>query len=575
MPQATTTRAKPPTTPEPSRVNRVTAWWRRRTPAQKTLIALGVLLFIYAFPLRGVMRYQGAPMEEGFMLVFPERFLHGSLPNRDFLHLYGPGSIWVLAAWYKMFGVSLAAERWFGLIQEFAIIFGVYAIARFWGRTAALPCALLTLIFILPPLGLTALAWVGGVGLGLLSLAATIEARRRSASGERWVLRFALLGGLLAGLSVLYRLDLIVAVGLSSLVVLWGTAAKLKQLFLAGTGIGVLGYAAQAAWVGPYVAFKGMVLDPVVYLRGGRRLPIPPPWSHLDGFLQRSQATVPPQWQLPSLTTPQQLSIWFFVMLAGVAFLVGVAVWSFRRDPKRLRARVLLAAAIFSIGLLPQGIQRADSAHFAWVSCVALAFVPVAILEVLDIRRPRTRSGWRRNLLVCGSVIVGICLVIPYFTAWPYEDFVQQSFNHHRAARAISRNGRVFYYGRADVQRDATALLKKVPQIARPGAKLFVGTSDLRKTPYSDAWLYFLLPEYPPGTYYIEMDPGVANAKNSRLASDLLHSDIAILSSVWNDWDEPNDSRKFGPDKPNEVLRQHFCLVEKFGTLYSLYTKCR
>jgi hypothetical protein len=262
-------------------------------------------------------------------------------------------------------------------------------------------------------------------------------------------------------------------------------------------------------------------------------------------------------------------------MLAGVAFLVGVAVWSFRRDPHRFRARVLLGAALFSVGLVPQGIQRVDSTHFAWVSCVGLALVPVAILEILDVRKPPTRSVRRRNLLVGGSFILAICLLIPYFTAWPYEDFIQQSFDKHRIAVPISRNGRVFYYGRTDVQRDATALLKEVPKIAKPGEKLFVGTSDLRKTPYSDAWLYFLLPEYPPGTYYIEMDPDVANAKNSRLARDLASSDIAILSTVWDQWDEPNDSRKFGPDKPNQVLRDHFCLVEKFGTLYRLYKKCR
>ena len=82
--------------------------------------------------------------------------------------------------------------------------------------------------------------------------------------------------------------------------------------------------------------------------------------------------------------------------------------------------------------------------------------------------------------------------------------------------------------------------------IATSGDRLFVGPTDLRKTPYSDAYLYYLLPEYPPGTYYIEMDPGVANADDSRMASDLARSDIAILSGVWNDWAEPNDSRKFG-----------------------------
>ena len=76
-------------------------------------------------------------MEEGFMLVFPERFLHGDIPNRDYLHLYGPGSVWALAATFKAFGVSLWSERLFGLVQQLAIIGGIYVLARRWGLPKA------------------------------------------------------------------------------------------------------------------------------------------------------------------------------------------------------------------------------------------------------------------------------------------------------------------------------------------------------------------------------------------------------------------------------------------------------
>lgn len=153
----------------------------------------------------------------------------------------------------------------------------------------------------------------------------------------------------------------------------------------------------------------------------------------------------------------------------------------------------------------------------------------------------------------------------------------------HRLAFPITRNGRTFYYGRPDVADAARKLLEAVPNYAKPGDKLFVGTTDLRKTPYSDAYLYYLLPEYPPGTYYIEMDPGVANAKGSRLASDLRHSQIAILSGVWNNWSEPNDSLKFGSDAANKVLARDFCQKRTFGVrpddpkrtpLYELWVKC-
>ena len=54
-------------------------------------------------------------MEEAFMMVFPERMLKGDLPNRDFLHLYGPGALHVLMGWYKVVGISLESERTFGL----------------------------------------------------------------------------------------------------------------------------------------------------------------------------------------------------------------------------------------------------------------------------------------------------------------------------------------------------------------------------------------------------------------------------------------------------------------------------
>ena len=113
-------------------------------------------------------------------------------------------------------------------------------------------------------------------------------------------------------------------------------------------------------------------------------------------------------------------------------------------------------------------------------------------------------------------------------------------------------------------------------RISKPGDRLFVGPTDMRKTPYSDAYLYYMLPDLDPATYYIEMDPGVANDKNSRLADDLRSADIVILSSVWNDWDEPNDARKFGPNLPNEILERDFCLVQKFGRggVYELYRRC-
>ena len=104
------------------------------------------------------------------MLYFPERMLKGDVPNVDFLHLYGPGALQVLTGWYEVFGVSLAAERTFGLLQHLGIIFGLFALARAWGRLAATAVAGLAVFYVLTPIGLTAMAWNGGLALTLWSI---------------------------------------------------------------------------------------------------------------------------------------------------------------------------------------------------------------------------------------------------------------------------------------------------------------------------------------------------------------------------------------------------------------------
>src|SRR3954462_1463757 len=141
------------------------------------VLSIGVVAVVLLLPLRWLLRAPGPPMEEGFMLVFPERVLHGDIPNKDFLHLYGPGSLWALASVFKVFGTSLWTERIAGYVQQVALVLAVFAIARPWGRWVAAAGAIVTTIVIVPPIGLTALAWVGGIALGLWSMVAVSKGR--------------------------------------------------------------------------------------------------------------------------------------------------------------------------------------------------------------------------------------------------------------------------------------------------------------------------------------------------------------------------------------------------------------
>lgn len=558
-------------------------WWAGWRFDAVTFAVVAVVAVVFAIPMRALFHYQGPPMEEGFMLVFPERVLHGAWPNKDFLHLYGPGSLWALAGWYQVLGVSITAERLFGAGQLAVIVFGVMALVRPWGRAAVLASGLMGVLLTTTAIGLTALAWDGAVALAVVALWCGLRARRwltgpvdpPDGTATRAAGRWLVASGVLAGLALLFRPDAVVAVGLSTAAVLWGLGWARWRRWLVGALPVLALYLVQFALAGVGNSITGMLIQPVFDLRAGRALPRPPSSTHYDGALQAVAQLRPQPWHGPHLTGPQQIFTWFFLLPLVVLFIVGVGIWRVRADRADWRARVLLAGGLLGLGLMPQALQRADTTHFAWVSCVPLAFLPAALVEVavhLPVRLVRRQAGALAAVVTLAIPL----LVIPFFTARTYVDLAKQSRPGHQVfGYPVRYSGRTFYLGAADIAPVAQRLLDQVGPQTKAGQRLFVGTADLRKTPYSDAYLYYLLPKLTPGTRYIEMDPGVANAKGSGLAHEVATSDWLILSHIWDAWSEPNASRDLGPNAPNVEVRRHFCAVGDYAPYFEVYRRCR
>ncbi len=543
---------------------RLSGAWQRGALA--TWAAIGAVCALIALPLRGLFHTTGGTMEEGFMMVFPERMLKGDLPNRDFLHLYGPGALQVLAAWYKVVGVSLESERTFGLIQHLAIIFALFTLARPWGRIAAAAVAGLAVFYVVTPIGLTAMAWNGGLALCLWSIVFALRART-IASPRRSLLA----AGVLAGLALTYRPDLALALIFVYAWYLWRNPHWRTVVIAAFVGLAPLWV--HVALVGPSTAFRGMVIDPVFKLRAGRELPRPPSWSHLDGSLQAIAELIPPWWKLPALSAPKSLFLWFFAMLIVPVLLVWVAarLWRQSHSP---RAATLLCGALFSLGLVSQALQRPDSTHLSWVTCVSFPLLILAVVEYVRRRRPRATQ---RQLVTAGvATAVALTFVVaPLFTFRYYLLHARVSAGNVQTAFPVSRNGRRFYLGDFGPYLASRDVIADLDKLSKPGERLLVGPSDLRRTWYSDAFFYYMFPELTPATYFIEMDPGLANAPRSRLASDVASSDWVILTGFWDGWREPNRSMNFGSDVPNQVLHDDFCEVGNYQTgLVRLFHRC-
>jgi hypothetical protein len=66
------------------------------------------------------------------------------------------------------------------------------------------------------------------------------------------------------------------------------------------------------------------------------------------------------------------------------------------------------------------------------------------------------------------------------------------------------------------------------------------------------------------------MNPLSPNRPDSRLSGDVLSADWLILDRRLDEWNEPNESSRFGSGAPNQVVQSHFELRARQGS-YDIY----
>jgi hypothetical protein len=474
-------------------------------------------------------------MDDGSLLLYPELILKGWLPYRDFETFYGPANAYFLAGIYALFQPGVMVERTVGLLYHLAILAAIFCIVRPRGIVLALGSVFIAHVFLLPT-GLAPFAWIGGVTCALWSLflAAAAPSRRQM-----------FCAGVLAAVALLYRPDLTPEVVISGGLLLFFQPGRMRWTYLTGLGGGLLPMLLLIYAAGFRNVFDNLFLYPVIVTNPARKLP----WSLLQPYIIYLLALH----LLASLT-----NLW-----AGILAL--------RKDKVHWFNRLFAAAAILVLGTSHQALQRMDSGHVTLCCFLSLALLPVSLAIISDrwIATPASRS---RHLL-----FVAVTLLVVAGLAPELVHLVRQTMRVGGRSRKddvvfLEHKGRSFPLDSISVARETGDLLDKITSLASPGQRLFVGPADLRRTNYNDTFLYHLLPQLTPATYFLEMNPLSANRPGSRLGADLLSADWLILDHRLDDWNEPNDSMRFGPDAPNLVVQSRFELCAKHGS-YDIYRR--
>ena len=504
--------------------------------------------------LRGWGRPLG-PYDEGILLTDAYLLSLGQVPYRDFYANYPPGAFLTIAGLWKVFGVSIAAERALGIVAHAVIAGGAgWIVALMRGNRFSAPTAGVVLVW-LAWLGTPSYAWLLALALAVVSCGLMLRASERGSPGS------CIAAGTALGAVGCFRHDLFVyfAGSLCAVGAIW--ALSVRRLRIARSEWASLGWLALGAAV-PLVAlwfptFALAGVRPVIddlYLTlvrevmPARVLPMP---------------ELSPLVSLPPLPFPLPAFIARGYEGAVALTLVGplFALLALALAPRLgLRSRLGPATCLaLSAAVLPQMLGRSDPYH------AFLTAAPGLLLLVALIESAGRGPGIGRATAV--AVAIGV-LGVPVGAQFEIPDPGPPA----SWQQAHDRYGHV-----PELEPAREAVLAFIDDNSGPGDPIFVGLADHSRVFVSEMDLYFLA-DRRGVTRIMQFDPNVVNREDvqRRMAAEIEASEarVAILSARFADMVEPNESASVGSSFLDDYLRTAFEVVDVVGP-YQLLRRTR
>jgi len=471
--------------------------------------------------------------DEGIRLHGAERVLNGEIPYRDFYALYGPAQFYWPALLFKVFGFQVVLLRVSAILFTALLVMVVFLLCRQSGVSVS--GSLLASVVALLPRNRSAvdLTYLDPA-IALILLAGVILATHPSRNKRVAV-------GVLLGTATLFRHDFgiygIIAVTFSSFFEVSTIAGRFRQRCQrAATGLAwiFLGIGSTAGVVYgtlsvlDFPALWNNLLTFPVAATYYRMLPFP--FAAMRAELSGIHWVLSPYEIQAALTTLLRCFVYIFPFVTA-----GVVLWRF---PSMLRLRswkppqtsfTTAFLASFIPGLALYGLGRSDWPHLLPLFSASLPFV------VVILRSSRSFSGDRRSTGNLKKVLLAITsLAALWIFVARVNDYVTARPLHLERARGIVLT---------PVESDW--FIPAVVDLEKESGPIFVASDRHDRISINAVSIYFLSGR-PSGTYFSQLDPGVATtlAAQQRIVADLQRNNVSTVL-VWGySLDEPNLSSK-------------------------------
>ncbi len=314
--------------------------------------------------------------DEGIYLDAAERILHGQKPYVDFFGYMSPGSFWMQALAFRLFGITLAAGRVLVLLYialECALIY--WLVERYASRAAAIVTALFFLAFqTADPSMLTAQhRWDSGA-FALASIVICVVAQ--SESRRRWL---AASGVLIAAAALATPSIALVAV--VTLAWLAWPAGRVRAAWY------LLGLApAGAALIG--VLWSNQMLVPLAQQifwlsRNYAANNAMPYGAIIGGYGALFEGAGALELLVRSCVV---FCVALPAILPVVALVAGGIFWVRRKSDSQQLRSVIPYLLLCVVAMAASTYPRSDIAHLAWVSALPYAVTGILVSHLLSAR---------------------------------------------------------------------------------------------------------------------------------------------------------------------------------------------